>query len=277
MDQIINIEIYNEGFNISYQICLLYEKLKYIKEEDSESIFILIEKLISIENKIYGRLSMDEVKKYQQSIDIIDNIPIKRYINKLYTREINILNTTNNKYDYLKINSYIEAIINIDTLSLLYKKLTSFKTSKISSQDQKFLKELFNCFNQMKFDYLNTFKLSEDYSLPKRYNFNKISPINMGSIPEIAYNNYLFIPYANFAIKYIIENHDKPKNPVNILNNLYYISVLEIILSIVDYNSLREIVNYCNSELTNPSSYQLEAGSIRRLLYKRKNELENNL
>ena len=277
MGELENILIYKSGLTATYNICLIYEKLKRTKDTtEQEKLYRLIEDFITLERSIYNKLELSDVDKYLDASDQLEgnqNEVIIRYRDKLLARKIELLQKDNSLMEYLKIDSAFFSLININAITLTYQKLKSIKTSSLTTNDADFLNRMLSHFHVLKYDRLETDKLSEEYALSYRYDFDRIRPLNLNKIPGLDTLNQLCIPLANNAIEALINNHNKAKNPFNTLYSLYYSSILEVCLEIANIDSLKEITKYCNKVLVSPKDYQLEAGCIRRLIYKRKNEL----
>lgn len=279
MEELKNKHVYLPGFTISYNICLVYEKLKRSRQDnidETEKLYRFIEDLIKAENIAYNKLTLNEVESYLKEIDNLENSQdelVIRYKDKLMNRKIDLLSKENPVMKYLKVDSGVFSLININAIILIYQKLKSISKMHLSINDQEFLNNMFSSFNVLKYTKLAPDKLTEEFALSQRYNFDIIKPINLKKIPKIESINSICVPMATNAIHKIISSHKKEKTPNNILYSLYYINILEIALSIADIASLKKIVTYCNEALTSPKDYQLEAGSIRRLIYKRKDEL----
>ena len=273
-----NKDIYSEGLTTSYHICLLYEILKNSNNKLVDlQIFKLIEDYIVLERNIYNCLSLEEVNKYLDEIDNLDSEDdlVLRYRNKLLLRKFNIYKADNASFvDYLKIDMAIASVITINAIALVYKKMELMKSDRLNTGDKMFLDALYKRFNRFKYEKLAHDNYIEDYALNYGYDFSKVKAIDLDNIPSLSVLNSLCIPMANNAIKNLIDNHTNKKNSNTVLEDLYYYSILEVVLSITDYQSLNQIIEYCNNVLTRPQDYQFEAGCIRRLIYNRKDELE---
>lgn len=273
-------KVYRSGFDQSSLICDLYKYVINITDEDEkEKVMKRISKLIIIENIVYDMLDLQEVNKYLDEIPkpLDEDIPeLYRYYQKLVDRKMKLLGGEEAMENNYSVYTIIRGILAINAYASVYSKLVNMKADNES--DEIFLDSMMEYFNNLKYNYLSFISYAEEYALKYNYDFTKLPPID---IEKLSGKIKLWISIigntlANTAKQYIdelIEYQNSEKNVPNSFEVLFELTALEEITKLLERMELFKIIEYYFNKYKVQDN-SLEHNNIKRILNKRKNELQ---
>lgn len=260
------IEKYMKGFYYSGQIALVYEELKDL--DDITKFNDYIDKIKSyrvLEDEAYNGLSLEDVNKYLDRIkdtDLEDDT-IYRYKLKLIERE-NILTNKDT------LSTLIDAIIMLNTLKLMNRKIEKLLTDNIFEPGLIMILKLY--FDEVKYTFLASSSYLENIAIKYEYDLRGIPDINLLEIyPPYLQEEYLTIQtvLTEKAIEYIKkEKEDNTDSIENIFMGLMQEANFEVIINYLDKKRLGYVIKKYNED-------KKKNKNIRNILVKRREKIIN--
>lgn len=260
------IEKYMKGFYYSGQIALVYEELKDLDDITKFNDYIdRIKSYRTLEDEAYNELSLEDVNQYLDRIkdtDLEDDT-IYRYKLKLIERK-NILTNKDT------LSTLIDAIIMLNTLKLMNRKIEKLLTDNIFEPGLIMILKLY--FDEVKYTFLASSSYLENIAIKYEYDLRRIPDINLLEIyPPYLQEEYLTIQtvLTEKAIEYIKKEKEENTDSIeNIFMGLMQEANFEIIINYLDKKRLGYVIKKYNEE-------KKKNRNIRNILVKKREKIIN--
>lgn len=280
-------DIYKEGYDISSKICDIYIGIitDFLTNNCDVSKYQdrlrMLRNLISLEDSIYDKLSIEMVNYYIDCTYLDDfkgdKFLIDRYYRNLEDRKLKL-------YDHFMVddnisfNSFFDGTLIMYVLSRMYYNIDDCLNDQYYFEDN-FTNNLMDYFIAQMFFYLTITKYSEKMALKYNFDIRRLYYFERDKFYNIVSNVYknvdeLIIPFAKRDIDSIFSFYKMKNDLIKVFSNLYNFYDLEVLLKLLDNDSINELNEYYNLKLNGIDlSNSPEISNIKRLIKTRNEEL----
>lgn len=271
-----------KGFMISSKICQTYEEISVISltdNEDSDEYFEIIDKLkflIIEEDKTYSLLNLEDIKQYLYEINLndLDNCYIERYYSKLNYRK-KILTGEEMAISGFLLGSIVNSKILIDMMKKTDNSIEEMEV--FNSEEEDFLEDLKLYHNTSKYTFFSENEFIEKIGLLYNFDIKQIPNLTFEAIQKIYQvdlidisQNALLYSVFNLIDSLICDN--KKCTIPNVYFALSTTSHLEVMISLMNKDSLIKVIKYYNSRYKDSKCNKVYLRSIKDAILRKKEE-----